>query len=71
MLKSLQNGAPLLLYYSGRGSNLIGGHYYILEYSQTMITQICVGLVDGFKEYLDRQFSSDSCALNVYTLSKV
>ena len=36
-----------------------------------MITQILVGLVDGFKEYLDRQFSSGSCALNVYTLSKV
>ena len=71
MLKSLQNGTPLLLYYLGRGSNLIEGHYEILEYSQTMITQIWVGLVDRFKEYLDRQFSSGSCALNVYTLFKV
>ena len=71
MLKLLQNGAPLPLYYLGSGSILIGGHYNILEYSQTMITQIGVGLVDGFKEYLDRQFSSGSCALNVYTLSKV
>ena len=36
-----------------------------------MITKISVGLVDGFKKYLDRQFSSGSCALYVYTLSKV
>ena len=36
-----------------------------------MITQIWVGLVDGFKEYLDRQFSSGSCALNVFRLSMV
>ena len=36
-----------------------------------MITQIWVGLVDGFKEYLDTHVSSGSCALNVYTLSKV
>ena len=27
--------------------------------------------VDGFKGYLDRQFTSGSCALTVYTLSKV
>ena len=40
MLKLLQNGAALLFYYLGRDSNLIGGHYNILEYSLTMITQI-------------------------------
>ena len=33
-------GSSLLLYNLGRGSNLIGGHYNILEYSQTMIIQI-------------------------------
>ena len=40
MLKLIQNGALFLLYYLDRGSYLIGGHFNILEYSQTMITQI-------------------------------
>ena len=57
MVKSLQNGAPLQIYYLGRGGNLIRGHYNILEYSQTMSTQIWVGLADGFKEYLDTVYS--------------
>ena len=65
-----KTGAPLLLC-SGRDSNLIGGHHNILEYNQTWITQIGVRLVDWFKGYLDRQFTSSLCALNVYTLSKV
>ena len=43
----------------------------VLEHSKTCITQIWVQLVDGFKGYLDRQFTSCSCALNVYTQSRV
>ena len=65
-----KTGPPLLLS-SGRGSNFIGGHYNILEYSQNWITQILVRLVDGFNGYLDRQFTSDSYALIIYMLSKV
>ena len=34
----------LLLLSSGRGSNLIGGHYNILEYSQTWIAMFCACL---------------------------
>ena len=65
-----KTGAPLLLS-SGRGSNLIGGYYKILEYIRTWITQIWVRLVDEFIGYLDRWFTSGSCALYVYLLSKV
>ena len=46
-------------------------HYKLLEYSRTSMTQTRVWPIDGFKQYLDRQFTYRIMVLNVYTLSQV